>query len=1229
MKIRYLLACASTGLPIWQALLCNAANLPLNTKAGDAKQVEVLSVVQSPALAECINADWQQKALEAQRFTIESQQCIKTLVDARNTAHKTSNWSDIAKITQAIISMLEAAIFGSHQSISGIGIKIAQAEDKSFLVEALSTDSPAYKAGMKPGDTILGIDNQETRNLSIDDVIKAIRGRPGSEVSVRWKGGSKELTKTIKRAAFSLDGHRRSKDFAADYAVLFESYLNLNMANEMLSMFPEYKRLLVEEYGENHHYLARAYEQHALAETSRGNNQAALASINRAIEINSVAYGKDSEEIAASHVLKSDILIGLEGDAVALESLADALSIYLTITNGLKSGWIELVSERIKRIGYRCNFGSTSRIKCAEFNASAKAFADKYLKSGNILAIDIAINKGYSSLVSGDIKTAARIYRETIDILKTYHPADFARLIPAMSILAGLYANDSVRNAEAMHLEILSIIESHKGRESKDYIEAQISLAEWYAREGIREKALNLFKVLELDVAKKPPADKDDLYHILGRLGSILKGYVKLGKFSELAPVIDKVAWFSNAQPDDWVVRINLHIAEGFRFAVIERVYGKALEAWIKAGEILALNKDKMLSFYPDDAVALNRYNAIRQQLEEDIAAIHALQGNYESAIDAIDRAIEANAAYADTNWVSVISLLVNKARFQIAAGDLNAAQVSIRNATEIELRRRKRIQTSDLHLLSGGIAALNKNSREAAYGFLNYTDSLLANLSKQLSESTADIRRQLVQETASGFSAIYYDYQLGEPLDRAALHARLNLHGISIDVERVLRTNGVFESRTSPRSFSSPTADWLPLSVEATSRALPKNAILVEFQKTSHFPEPTQFYRKDSPLVISYMALVLTPEGRVKRFNLGPAADIDQLISAAITATTANNSDSLALWKGVSTRLFSPILSFLDKNTEIFVSPDSEISRVPFNALPEPEGSGKFLNESYRLRVLSSGKDLLRLGKASTAGHGRSVVMANPDYGALSGAERIAPRVDRDLGSSNWKWLPLKSTAQEGRIIADLLGAQLLDEKSASVQNLFKVRSPRVLHIATHGYFMGDIEAKEVGSAGPAVSKFLPESTSSKGPSPLERSGLVLAGANYSAPWDKDSGYLTASEASRLNLTGTEIVVLSACSTGEGDLLTGEGVYGLQRSLLVAGARSTLLSLWRVDDAATAELMSRFYARLKAGEARSEALVNTQREFREGLVGNGRWKDPYYWAAWQLVGDWQPIKGL
>jgi CHAT domain-containing protein len=123
-----------------------------------------------------------------------------------------------------------------------------------------------------------------------------------------------------------------------------------------------------------------------------------------------------------------------------------------------------------------------------------------------------------------------------------------------------------------------------------------------------------------------------------------------------------------------------------------------------------------------------------------------------------------------------------------------------------------------------------------------------------------------------------------------------------------------------------------------------------------------------------------------------------------------------------------------------------------------------------------------------------------------------------------------------------------------------------------------------------------------------------------------------SAAEAARLSLANTEMVVLSACSTGDGITTTGNGVYGLYRSFLVSGAKSVLMSLWKVDDRATAEFMVRFYKRLKAGEGRSDALAAVQQEFRAGKVKNPNgvyWTEPYYWAAWQLVGDWRPIEGL
>ena len=140
----------------------------------------------------------------------------------------------------------------------------------------------------------------------------------------------------------------------------------------------------------------------------------------------------------------------------------------------------------------------------------------------------------------------------------------------------------------------------------------------------------------------------------------------------------------------------------------------------------------------------------------------------------------------------------------------------------------------------------------------------------------------------------------------------------------------------------------------------------------------------------------------------------------------------------------------------------------------------------------------------------------------------------------------------------------------------------------------------------------------------PLIRSGIVLAGANNPEMDTNDDGYLTSLEVTKLDWEGTEMVVISGCESGLGDIKSGEGVYGLKRAISVAGAKSSLLSLWKVNDLATVEFMDSFYSKLKNGEGKSKALANTQKEFRNHKIPG--YRHPNVWAAFQLSGDWRPI---
>ena len=377
----------------------------------------------------------------------------------------------------------------------------------------------------------------------------------------------------------------------------------------------------------------------------------------------------------------------------------------------------------------------------------------------------------------------------------------------------------------------------------------------------------------------------------------------------------------------------------------------------------------------------------------------------------------------------------------------------------------------------------------------------------------------------------------------------------------------------------------------------------------------------------------MLKPDGSIKAVPLGAASEVDAQVHKGLSASAGGFSDAEAIWVQLSNQVLKPLLPHLKGSRQWFLSPDGELNRVPFAALPSPQERTTPLGQAVQLRLLTTGRELLRLNQPS-ASSGKNVVMANPSYDRPSAALSAPSPLDtwlnkgqrRSAEVGSKKWEPLPGSEREGLQVAQLLNSQLISGTTATTTSLKGLQGPRVLHIATHGFFVADQESQPNDPL-----RVLQEENSQleglRQEDPQLRSGLVLSGANQPTKDPNDDGYLTAAEAVTLNLKGTELVVLSACSTGQGEVRTGEGVYGLQRSLTVAGARSTLLSLWKVDDAATAAFMTSFYKRLKAGEARSDALAAVQKEFREGPIP--AWQHPYYWAAWQLVGDWRPIKDL
>jgi CHAT domain-containing protein len=304
------------------------------------------------------------------------------------------------------------------------------------------------------------------------------------------------------------------------------------------------------------------------------------------------------------------------------------------------------------------------------------------------------------------------------------------------------------------------------------------------------------------------------------------------------------------------------------------------------------------------------------------------------------------------------------------------------------------------------------------------------------------------------------------------------------------------------------------------------------------------------------------------------------------------------------------PVRRLLGDARRLFISPDGELNLIPFAALVGERG--RYLVEDYTISYLTSGRDLLRLEVRPENRQG-PLIVANPTFDqALTsearrgGAEAKGAGALRSVDFKQLRFSYLPGAETEARALGVILpGATVLTGAEATEAALKQVSGPSLLHIATHGYF-------------------LPDQQQQTSENPLLRSGLGLAGANRREGGGGEDGVLTALEAAGLDLWGTRLVVLSACETGLGDVRNGDGVYGLRRALVLAGAESQVMSLWQVSDLPTRNLMVEYYRRLQRGEGRSEALRQAQLKLLRGKTHN----HPFYWASFIQTGDWRSLDG-
>ena len=320
------------------------------------------------------------------------------------------------------------------------------------------------------------------------------------------------------------------------------------------------------------------------------------------------------------------------------------------------------------------------------------------------------------------------------------------------------------------------------------------------------------------------------------------------------------------------------------------------------------------------------------------------------------------------------------------------------------------------------------------------------------------------------------------------------------------------------------------PITLDAVQAAIPKQAALIEWYRYEPFDPKAkdEITKWGEP---RYVAYVLRHDGEPAVVDVGEAEAIDALVQdfrMAISDPKNAFVDEIA--QELSDTLLKPLRPLLGATDQLLISPDGALNLIPFSALRDE--CGAYLSTKEEITYLTSGRDLLRVtGAAVVKEH--AVVVADPDYGpsgamVVQTASTLPSARSSDLDRGGLTFTSLAGTAKEARALTPLLKVKkkdLLTQAQATEAKVKHLHGPRILHIATHGFFLKD---HELPTTALRVGGFAHDETPVPlGENPLLRSGLALAGANTRRSGEHDDGILTAAEVAQMDLRGTQLVVL------------------------------------------------------------------------------------------------------
>ncbi len=842
--------------------------------------------------------------------------------------------------------------------------------------------------------------------------------------------------------------------------------------------------------------------------------------------------------------------------------------------------------------------------------------------------------------VQGNYTEALPLYQRSLAIYEKALGANHPLVATSLNNLAELY-RDQGNYTEALPLyqKSLAISEKALGADHPDVASSLNNLALLYRIQGNYTEALPLYQKSLVIYEKALGPDHPEVAKSLNNLAEL---YRVQGNYTEVLPLYQK----SQAILEKALGANHPLVATSLNNqAELYRIQDNYTEAEALYQKSQAISEKALGADHPEVAKSLNN-----------LAELYRVQGNYTEAEALYQKSLAILEKALGADHPDVATSLINQA-------ELYQYQGNIISAIEYRTQGMEVQETT----LTSFLATGSESQKQASMRMLSTSTHQTISLHLQDAPTNEDaanlalttiLRRKgrILDSTINSLQTIRdnltpENQKLLDDLDNTRTQLsnlkfsksenRPPLEQYRQQLDTLKRKAEKLEADLSLASAAFRKISQ-PVTIEAVQKLIPSNAALVEIMQYKPYDakaKPGKEWGKPH-----YAAYILHPTGTPQWVELGAAEPIHKAVTKFrnTLSNKPSTSDRELMEKAIAETkatarildklVMEPIRQKLGNAKHILLSPDSQLNLIPFAALVDE--NNQYLVENYTITYLTSGRDLIRLDLDFPTKQ-PPILVAAPKYDE-PGKPTSEPLATNNTRSSNLrsvdietlKFDPLSGAEFEAKAIAEKLPNEILLMGQEATENAIKqVKSPEILHIATHGFFLEDVETSspsDLNRSSLMLESELGLQALAFAPveNPLLRSGIALAGANIRQSGTED-GIMTALEIANLNLAGTKLVVLSACDTGVGEVNVGEGVYGLRRALGLAGSESQVISLWKVDDSSTKDLAIAYYERvLNNQEGRSEAL----RQVQLGMLGDRIYQHPYYWASFVPSGDWRGI---